>query len=198
MASFSCAQCNNNQSKLLLCGACKQVRYCSKNCQVSHWKSNHKHQCKQMRNKQNKASETKNEQNVDKNKNVQSSAKKNSRKIDLSKLNGACFTDKTEIEKLIIENQKYQSLATQKHGGTVICEIGKDCIKISGDCGSFKPIREYLIDDELNLKQIITNYPDCIWINNMCGPQIILKEVVKGCKFLKVRLDIKIFSIDKF
>eukprot|EP01084_Bolivina_argentea_P275398 469666_1 len=118
-------------------------------------------------------------------------------KKELLKLNGM-FTNKKQIEALIDENNKYQALATKTNGGTVVCDIGNDCIKISGDVGCFTNIREYLIDPELNLKQRVTNYPNCYWINNMCGPQLVLKELVKGCKFLKQKLDIRVVDAENF
>ena len=44
----SCAYCGtheNNDTKLKTCNACKMVRYCSRDCQVSHWPQ-HKEACK--------------------------------------------------------------------------------------------------------------------------------------------------------
>eukprot|EP01084_Bolivina_argentea_P254214 427337_1 len=47
-AERNCVSCQKpNASKL--CGGCKQVHYCSKTCQVNHWKSNHKKECKRLK-----------------------------------------------------------------------------------------------------------------------------------------------------
>ncbi|CAN0042741.1 unnamed protein product, partial [Phaeothamnion confervicola] len=46
-----CSCCGRDEQpnvKLLQCGACKTTKYCSKQCQVDHWKS-HKAQCKEAR-----------------------------------------------------------------------------------------------------------------------------------------------------
>eukprot|EP00487_Bulimina_marginata_P004440 TRINITY_DN20778_c0_g1_i1.p1 TRINITY_DN20778_c0_g1~~TRINITY_DN20778_c0_g1_i1.p1 ORF type:complete len:119 (-),score=12.57 TRINITY_DN20778_c0_g1_i1:99-455(-) len=105
----------------------------------------------------------KNKQNDDHKMNANApSSSNNNLKGDLSKLNGAMFTNKQEIEKFIIENQKYQALAAKDKN--VICSIGKDCLKISGD------IESITIDQEWNMKRR-ANY----LVNNMCGPQIVLK-----------------------
>jgi hypothetical protein len=36
--------------KLLKCAACKQIMYCSRDCQVEHWKTTHKKQCNKKKN----------------------------------------------------------------------------------------------------------------------------------------------------
>ena len=42
-----CANCGNrNKEKLKLCARCKSFAYCSKECQVKHWKAGHKVDCK--------------------------------------------------------------------------------------------------------------------------------------------------------
>ncbi|KAF8885743.1 hypothetical protein BD779DRAFT_1673477 [Infundibulicybe gibba] len=47
--STRCAACDGpGKPKLLNCGACKQVKYCSNECKNSHWKT-HKAQCKILR-----------------------------------------------------------------------------------------------------------------------------------------------------
>lgn len=116
---------------------------------------------------------------------------------DWSKLKGCMFTQKDEIGKLMMANAKYQKLANKKNGGTVICEIGSDCIKISGDCGASSKIKQCLMNRELNLKKFV-DYPENVWVNNFCAIQIVLKEIVEGCKVLNVRLEIKIVSGDRF
>lgn len=45
-----CAQCKKGaqqlaQENLLRCAQCKTAYYCSKECQVEHWKSSHKRRC---------------------------------------------------------------------------------------------------------------------------------------------------------
>jgi hypothetical protein len=55
-SSKSCAVCGSTAgrggAKLLGCGGCKAVRYCSKECQLQHWKhGGHKDNCKNMRRK---------------------------------------------------------------------------------------------------------------------------------------------------
>ena len=40
-----CANCETINGRLLTCGKCELVKYCSKECQIQHWKSNHKLQC---------------------------------------------------------------------------------------------------------------------------------------------------------
>jgi len=43
---MQCAQCKGNiVPPLLRCGRCKTAIYCSKSCQVQHWKGGHKRQC---------------------------------------------------------------------------------------------------------------------------------------------------------
>uniref|UniRef100_A0A8R7R9R3 MYND-type domain-containing protein n=1 Tax=Triticum urartu TaxID=4572 RepID=A0A8R7R9R3_TRIUA len=32
-----------------MCGLCKRMKYCSRECQLKHWHSDHKFKCKQMR-----------------------------------------------------------------------------------------------------------------------------------------------------
>ena len=47
-----CAQCGKDagpEVELVQCSACKQVRYCDKQCQRAHWYAAHKGQCKQFR-----------------------------------------------------------------------------------------------------------------------------------------------------
>ena len=42
-----CAQCGHlGGDQLALCGQCRVVRYCSKECQRKHWKGGHKAACK--------------------------------------------------------------------------------------------------------------------------------------------------------
>jgi len=43
MSFHPCIRCGKNGS--LRCGKCKLVSYCSKNCQVDHWKNGHKGEC---------------------------------------------------------------------------------------------------------------------------------------------------------
>eukprot|EP01080_Neovahlkampfia_damariscottae_P010594 gene10594-3112_t len=44
-----CAWCDRTQTpkdkKFLLCGGCKSLRYCGKECQLNHWKNGHKSEC---------------------------------------------------------------------------------------------------------------------------------------------------------
>eukprot|EP00548_Thalassiothrix_antarctica_P009118 CAMPEP_0194157676 /NCGR_PEP_ID=MMETSP0152-20130528/72882_1 /TAXON_ID=1049557 /ORGANISM="Thalassiothrix antarctica, Strain L6-D1" /LENGTH=380 /DNA_ID=CAMNT_0038866255 /DNA_START=77 /DNA_END=1219 /DNA_ORIENTATION=+ len=42
----SCQWCLKNDTKLFRCGSCKAQSYCSKECQIKHWKSGHKEECK--------------------------------------------------------------------------------------------------------------------------------------------------------
>lgn len=39
-----CASCNNSRAKLLTCGRCKKIKYCSRPCQSKHWPT-HKRSC---------------------------------------------------------------------------------------------------------------------------------------------------------
>ena len=61
-----CANCGTIEN-LRRCNGCKTVSYCSVKCQTIHWKSNHKKQCKKLRNKtrqnQKKISKTKMNEN---------------------------------------------------------------------------------------------------------------------------------------
>ena len=42
-----CANCGDqDKSKLKICSRCKAFSYCSKECQVNHWKAGHKRDCK--------------------------------------------------------------------------------------------------------------------------------------------------------
>ncbi|KAF0698781.1 Aste57867_10639 [Aphanomyces stellatus] len=41
-----CAGCDATPEKLAKCAQCKQVMYCEKACQLRHWKTGHKHDCK--------------------------------------------------------------------------------------------------------------------------------------------------------
>jgi hypothetical protein len=43
-----CAQCGELFPKLKLCTRCRSVSYCSKECQVAHWKAGHKQVCKEQ------------------------------------------------------------------------------------------------------------------------------------------------------
>jgi len=36
---------NGNDGKLLKCGACRRIKYCSRECQKKHWKKVHKRHC---------------------------------------------------------------------------------------------------------------------------------------------------------
>jgi len=47
-AKEKCENCGK-QGRLLECSRCFAVAYCSKECQVIHWKSHHKKECKQIR-----------------------------------------------------------------------------------------------------------------------------------------------------
>ena len=106
---------------------------------------------------------------------------------DLNKLNGAMFTDKKEIEALLTEFQRLPPLASQRNGGTVLVEIGRDCMRVSGAIGIGNNVRDYLTDDELNMKWA-GGLNEGYCVNNMCGPQIILRELVKGCRLLRIKI----------
>ena len=41
-----CAKCGKTDCKLMLCGNCRRVKYCSSVCQKNHWKATHKKECK--------------------------------------------------------------------------------------------------------------------------------------------------------
>jgi hypothetical protein len=43
-----CANCETTNCRLLECGRCALVKYCSKECQKQDWKSNHKLFCKSI------------------------------------------------------------------------------------------------------------------------------------------------------
>jgi hypothetical protein len=43
-----CTTCHQSDAPLLKCSRCLSVRYCSKDCQIKHWKSGHKHECKKL------------------------------------------------------------------------------------------------------------------------------------------------------
>lgn len=43
--SWKCANCEKVHPILLSCSRCKQVTYCDKTCQRTHWKNGHKHNC---------------------------------------------------------------------------------------------------------------------------------------------------------
>ena len=43
--SSACAHCGINAPSLKACSRCKITSYCSKECQVAHWKSGHKSDC---------------------------------------------------------------------------------------------------------------------------------------------------------
>jgi hypothetical protein len=45
--SKPCTQCGELFPKLHRCTRCKAVSYCSKQCQVAHWKAGHKQVCKE-------------------------------------------------------------------------------------------------------------------------------------------------------
>jgi hypothetical protein len=42
-----CARCGQLFAKLKRCTRCKDVSYCSRECQVAHWKAGHKEECKE-------------------------------------------------------------------------------------------------------------------------------------------------------
>jgi hypothetical protein len=41
----SCAHCSKTVERRLQCGRCNDFQYCSKECQVAHWKSGHQNEC---------------------------------------------------------------------------------------------------------------------------------------------------------
>jgi len=41
-----CSNCGENNGKLKHCSQCGAVKYCSKECQIFHWKNSHKDECK--------------------------------------------------------------------------------------------------------------------------------------------------------
>ena len=47
--AYECVHCKKVQScdagKMSVCSKCKATRYCSRACQVAHWKAGHKHAC---------------------------------------------------------------------------------------------------------------------------------------------------------
>ncbi|CAL8465193.1 g4728 [Coccomyxa elongata] len=43
-----CAQCEKLCDKLQRCSACQLVGYCSRNCQVKHWKAGQKQACREQ------------------------------------------------------------------------------------------------------------------------------------------------------
>jgi hypothetical protein len=45
--SRPCAQCGELFPKLKQCSWCKAVAYCSRDCQVAHWKAGHKEACQE-------------------------------------------------------------------------------------------------------------------------------------------------------
>ena len=45
-----CSHCSKASEKLMLCGKCKLVKYCSRECQVSDYKAGHKSICKAKKN----------------------------------------------------------------------------------------------------------------------------------------------------
>ncbi|KAK4214658.1 Rubisco LS methyltransferase [Rhypophila decipiens] len=45
-ASKACAYCGQESSQLMVCGRCKSVAYCGRQCQVAHYKNGHKAVCK--------------------------------------------------------------------------------------------------------------------------------------------------------
>jgi hypothetical protein len=40
-----CSNCGEEAAQLMKCGRCKGPQYCSKACQVQHWKAEHKAEC---------------------------------------------------------------------------------------------------------------------------------------------------------
>ena len=51
-AVFCCSACGKvptGTEKLLNCGACKQVRYCDRTCQLNDWRAGHKSKCRELR-----------------------------------------------------------------------------------------------------------------------------------------------------
>jgi len=46
MGEIKCGLCDKEISVKLRCSRCKSVYYCSRKCQIKHWKSNHKKECK--------------------------------------------------------------------------------------------------------------------------------------------------------
>jgi tetratricopeptide (TPR) repeat protein len=57
-----CANCEITNCQLLKCGRCALVKYCSKECQKQHWKSNHKTNCISLEERQPKIQEKVKEQ----------------------------------------------------------------------------------------------------------------------------------------
>lgn len=52
--SYTCSNCDKTiktfeeKNNTLVCAACRLARYCSRECQVAHWKSTHKEYCKEI------------------------------------------------------------------------------------------------------------------------------------------------------
>lgn len=44
-----CAGCQQRFNSLLLCGGCKSVEYCRRDCQKTHWRLQHKSDCEQLK-----------------------------------------------------------------------------------------------------------------------------------------------------
>jgi hypothetical protein len=44
-AWLSCGECGKNRSDMKVCGGCREVRYCDKDCQRSHW-AVHRKKCR--------------------------------------------------------------------------------------------------------------------------------------------------------
>ncbi|KAL9186928.1 hypothetical protein ACHAXT_010648 [Thalassiosira profunda] len=44
----ACAACGKAGCSLKVCNACKTTKYCSRDCQLSHWRGGHKDECKRM------------------------------------------------------------------------------------------------------------------------------------------------------
>ncbi|XP_055355832.1 histone-lysine N-methyltransferase SMYD3-like [Paramacrobiotus metropolitanus] len=45
-----CAQCFTETAGLRVCSSCKLYRYCNKECQLTNWKKEHKHECAMLKN----------------------------------------------------------------------------------------------------------------------------------------------------
>ena len=45
----ACFNCGTRDAELKTCTGCKQVAYCGKHCQSTHWKVIHKYECKRLK-----------------------------------------------------------------------------------------------------------------------------------------------------
>ena len=100
------------------------------------------------------------------------------------------FTCYKKIQELIEENQEN---AENQTGNVMTIEIGQDCVRIQDDGADIRDVFGNTVWRDLNMKR-----KGSFWINNFCGPQLVLEPLVSACNKKGIKLSIKIVDQKNF